>query len=115
LDDPEADEFHLILLKLLAKKGDLSLPKNWRLICLIDTYMQLASSIITTRLDRYLVDSVGLQEQSGFSSARGCADSIAALKITLQNLSATDQEAFVLFVDLVKAFDSVNREMLWQF
>jgi hypothetical protein len=115
-NNPEVDavEFHTVLLKLLPKGGDASLPKNWRPICLIDTCMQLVSSIITTRLDRYLVDSVGLQEQSGFSSARGCADSIAALKITLQNLSATDQEAFVLFVDLVKAFDSVNREMLWQ-
>ena len=32
-------------------------------------------------------------------------------KVTLQNLKAAGQEAFVLFVDLVKAFDSVKREM----
>jgi hypothetical protein len=61
-NDPEVDvtvdavEFHTVILKLLAKGGDASLPTNWRPICLIDTYMLLASSIITTRLDRYLVE-----------------------------------------------------------
>ena len=59
------------------------------------------------------ITKIGLQEQAGFMSNRGCVDATAALKITLQNLTATGQEAFVLFVDIVKAFDSVNREMLW--
>ena len=45
---------------------------------------------------------------------RGCADATSTLKITLQNLQAADQDTFVLFVDIVKAFDSVNREMLWK-
>ena len=44
--------------------------------------------------------------------ARGCADTTSTLKITVQNLQAADQDTYVLFVDIVKAFDSVNREML---
>jgi hypothetical protein len=40
-------------------------------------------------------------------------DGTATLKIALQNLKAAGQEKFVLFDDLVKPFDSVNREMLW--
>ena len=45
---------------------------------------------------------------------RGCADATSMLKITLQNLHTADQDAYVLSVDIIKAFDSVNREMLWK-
>ena len=106
--------WRVCVLKLLPKKGDLRLPKNWRPISLLDVLMKIMSSIIATRLDKYLSEKVGIQEQSGFSSGRGCADCTMSLKIVLQNLSAVGQETFVLFVDLVKAFDSVNRDMLWQ-
>ncbi len=34
--------------------------------------------------------------------------------MTLQDLRAAHQDTLVLFVDIVKAFDSVNREMLWK-
>ena len=56
----------------------------------------------------------GLQEQAGFMKGRGCSDATATLKMTLQNLRAANQDSFILFVDIVKAFDSVNREMLWK-
>ncbi len=76
--------------------------------------VKITSSIINARLDKYLSETVGLKKQFGFSSGRGCVDATAALKIALQNLNAADQAASVVFVDLVKAFDSVNREMLWK-
>jgi hypothetical protein len=41
-------------------------------------------------------------------------DATATLKMTFQNLRAVNQDSFVLFVGIVKAFDSVNREMLWK-
>jgi hypothetical protein len=44
----------------------------------------------------------------------GCSDATATLKMTLKNLRAANQDSFVLFVDIVKAFDSVNQEMLWK-
>ena len=56
---------------------------------------------------------IRLPEQAGFMSNQGCVDATAALKIMLQNLTTTGHEAYVLFVDLVKAFNSVNWEMLW--
>jgi hypothetical protein len=39
---------------------------------------------------------------------------VGPLKVALQNLSESGQDAYVLFVDITKAFDTVNREMLWQ-
>ena len=104
-----------MILKLLAKKGDLSLPKNWRPIALLDVLSKILSLIIQTRLDEYLVSGVRIQDQNGFSSKRGYVDRDMTLKVTLQNLKAAGQEAFTLFVDLVKDFDSVNREMHGKF
>jgi hypothetical protein len=49
-------------------------------------------------------------EQAG----QGCADATFTLKTALQTLREHDQESWVLFVDLVKAYDTVNREMLWK-
>lgn len=86
--------------------------KNYRPISLIDVLCKLLSSVFANRINHH-IEEIGLQEQAGFTPKRGCDDGTNTLKFTLQNLSAAEQEAYVLFVDLVKAFDSVNREMLW--
>jgi hypothetical protein len=52
----------------------------------------------------------GIEEQPD----KGCADATFTLKTALQTLREHDQESWVLFVDLVKAYDTVNREMLWK-
>ncbi|MCP4744834.1 MAG: reverse transcriptase family protein, partial [Desulfobacteraceae bacterium] len=113
--DPDYDipDWHDVTLKLLPKKGDLSLPKNYRPISLLDVLSKILSSILVDRLNKHL-EKHGLKEQAGFMKARGCADATSTLKITLQNLQAANQDTYVLFVDIVKAFDSVNREMLWK-
>jgi len=109
----EVDDWHKVDLVLLKKTGDPTQPKNYRPIALLDVLAKVISSIIAKRLDGHL-HRVGLQEQAGFTSQRGCVDATATLKIALQNLHVANQDAYVLFVDLVKAFDSVNREMLWK-
>jgi hypothetical protein len=111
--DFDCDEWHEVKLKLVAKKGDLTLPKNWRPIDLLDVLSKLLSSIITARLGGHLKD-VGLKKQSGFMPSHGCVDATATLKMALQSMKDSNQDAYIIFVDLVKAFDSVNREMLWQ-
>ena len=111
--DFDCDDWHKIKLKLIAKKGDLSLPKNWRPIALLDVFSKLLSSIIAHRMGGHL-KLVGLKEQSGFMPSHGCVDATATLKATHQSMKDSNQDAYILFVDLVKTFDSVNREILWQ-
>ena len=45
---------------------------------------------------------------------KGCTDATFAVKSTLQTLHEHGHNAYVLFIDLVKAFDSANRELLWK-
>ena len=53
-----------------------------------------------------------MDEQNGFLHGRSCIDASFALKMALQERRGRNLDSYVLFVDLVKAFDSVNRQML---
>ena len=76
-------------------------------IALGDTAAQLISSIIATRLTRHIA-YFGMDEQYGSLFEKGCADATFTLKASLQTLQEHQKEAHVLFVDLVKAYNSVN-------
>jgi hypothetical protein len=56
----------------------------------------------------------GVEEQAGSTPGKGFSDATFSLKTALQNLREHGQESWVLFVDLVKAYDKDNREMLWK-
>jgi hypothetical protein len=71
------------------------------------------SSITATRLANNL-KIFGVEEQGGSMPGKGCADATFTLKMALQTLRKHNPESWVLFVDLIKAYDTVNREMLWK-
>jgi len=102
-----------ISLKVIPKSGDLSNANKWRGIALGDIAAKTVSSIVARRLTTHL-STFGIDEQCGCLFGKGCADATFALKSALQTLKEHGQSAYVLFVDLVKAFDSANRELLWQ-
>jgi Reverse transcriptase (RNA-dependent DNA polymerase) len=105
------DEWCVGRLKLLPKKGDPSNPSNWRGIMLLDVMLKVVDSIIAERLDR-LLRTVGVEYQNGFRGGRGCSDAIFALKMALLKRKEHGLGSWVLFVDLVKAFDSVDRTVM---
>jgi hypothetical protein len=106
-------DFQQIKLSVLPKKGNLSDPNKWRGIALGDIAAKCISSIIATRLTKCLT-TFGIDEQCGSLFGKGCANATFLLKLALQTLHKHNQESFALFVDLVKAYDTVNRELLWQ-
>ena len=112
-DQYQPIDFQQIQLSILPKKGDLSDPNKWRGIALGDIAAKCISSIIATRLTKYLT-TFGIDEQCGSLFGKGCADATFSLKLALQTIREHNQEAFALFVDLVKAYDTVNRELLWK-
>ena len=105
-------EWVTMRLKMLPKKGDLQDLNNWRGIMLLDAASKLVSMIIANRLDRVLKEE-GLEAQNGFTGGRGCSDGSFSLRQALKRRREHGLESWVLFVDLVKAFDSVPRDVLW--
>ena len=98
---------------MIPKTGDLSNPNKWRGIALGDIVAKSISSIIAHRLTQHLC-TFGMDEQCGSLFGKGCVDATFTLKRALQQLREQGQNTHVLFVDLVKAYDSVNRELLWK-
>ena len=106
-------EWRIGRLKILPKKGDLSDPNKWRGIMLLNVACKLISSVISRRLQAVL-DEHGLEAQCGFTSRRGTNDGSFSLRRATQLRKEFGKDTWLVFVDLVKAFDSVPRDGLFE-
>ena len=88
----------------------MSNQNKWKGIALGDIVGILISSIRATRLTKH-IETFGMDEQCGSFFGKGCADTTFTLT-SLETLQEHQKEAHILFVDLVKAYDSVNQELL---
>ena len=72
-------------------------------------------SIIKKRLYQVVsLNGLICEEKGGFREGRGCRDQILPLVLMAQtHIKRGNQGMFVAFLDLEKAYDSVNRDMLW--
>ena len=118
--DPNSDDGGLVVpewligrLKLLPKKGDLGLCKNWRGICLLDVASKILSCVLVTRMQN-VMEEHGLESQTGFRSWRGTIDGAFNVLMALRKRQEHGLETWACFIDLVKAFDSVPREALFK-
>ena len=60
-------------------------------------------------LEKHLDDN-----QCGFRQSRGCVDQIFSVKILMQRAKEFNKPIHLCFVDLQKAYDTVNRGALWE-
>jgi len=100
------------LLKILAKKVDLSKPGNYRGIMLLEAFYKIVAKIIHSRFQP-IMESLDHEPQCGFRSGRGSCDGVFSVKLGLKKRREHSKETWVLFLDLVKAFDRVPRCLLW--
>ena len=100
----------------LFKKGDHNNPDNYRGISLLNVTSKLFTFILNKRLYKWSEKEEKIcQEQAGFRRNFSTIDQIYTL-ITMIRKSLHGQNKgkfYVLFVDYAKAFDSVNRDKLW--
>jgi len=98
---------------MLFKKGDAADPGNYRSIMLIKVTQKIVLIIIGSRLEA-LIESLDIESQCGYRYGRGCRDAIFAVRLLLKKRKEHQLETWAVFVDLVKAFDTVNRVFLWE-
>ena len=96
----------------LPKKGDFSFCNNWRGIMLLSIPGKILSRIILERLKSALYKTLR-DEQAGFRQDRSCTDHIAIMRIIEQSLE-WQTPLYAVFVDFQKAFDSVDRNVIWR-
>ena len=112
-EETDYEEWHRNILCALPKKGDLSDPNKWRGTCLADLANKVVSSIMSTRLLKHL-EKVGIETQHGSTPNRGCADALFSLKSALQIRKQHGLDTWAAFIDLVKAFDTADHELLFE-
>ena len=100
------------LLKILPKKGDLSLADNYRGIMLLEAAYKIVAILLLNRLQP-IAESLDQEQQCGFRPGRGCSDAIFNVRTAVKKRREHSLETWILFLDLVKAFDRVPRELLW--
>ena len=112
-DGMVVDEWLIARCKLLPKKGDLGLCKNWRGICLLDIASKILDSVMVRRLQE-VMEKEGMESQTGFRYFRGTIDGAFTVINALRKRQEHNLQSFVAFIDLIKAFDSVPRAALWK-
>ena len=104
------NQWHLTKLTMLYKgKGNTHDPNNWRGICLKETSSKIVSAILAKCLLSNLNSTKANVNQFGHI---GCQEALHALRSALILRRQHGLETFVLFVDLAKAFDTVNHTLL---
>ena len=102
------------IIMVLHKKKDQTECGNYRVISLIGHASKILLKIIARRLSEYC-ERVGIlpEEQSGFRPNH-CTTDIIFVICRLQELARKKQiPLYVCFIDLTKAYDSVDRTLLW--
>jgi hypothetical protein len=102
-----------VLIRLYKNKGDKRISDNYRGISLLVVAGKVFARILLTRIQGIL-DRKLLKEQAGFRYGRSTIDQIFTLKIVMERSREFNQPLHMCFIDLQKAYDSVNREALWQ-
>ena len=54
----------------------------------------------------------GTEEQCGYFQKIACSDAISTLKTALQLRKEHNLESFVIFVNIFKAFDTINHQLV---
>ena len=109
------DSFLQLILCSIPKKGDSTLCENHRGISLLAHISKVFTLLINTRVSNYVERQQIIPEsQSGFRQNRSTSDMILTAKLLQQHCREKQVALYLAFLDIAKAYDSVDRETLWK-
>jgi hypothetical protein len=98
----------------LYKKGDANNTNNYRGISISDIGSKVFSTIINRRLQEFVEDNnITGEHQAGFKRGYSTIDHMFTLLALIQKQFSFNRKLYVAFIDFEKAFDSINRNLLW--
>ena len=99
---------------LKGNNSDARDPRVYRGISLISCIGKLYSGLLNHRLTVFLeMFGVIVDEQNGFRQSRSCLEHLSSLTSILRNRQLKKLPTYCCFIDMAKAFDSVNRDYLF--
>ena len=94
-------------------KGDTKEWNNYRGVTLLSIQGKVLAWILLSRIRQQLLDHQR-PGQSGFTPKRSTVDRILALRILTERMRDFQRGLLAAYIDFRKAFDSVNRGVLWR-
>ena len=101
------------IVSIHKKRGDKAECGNSRGISLLSISGKVLARVLLARLKRHIVDDVCPESQCGFRGERGTIDMIFVSRQLQEKCREQHRNLCMAFIDLTKAFDTVNRNMLW--
>ena len=95
----------------VPKSGDFSEPNKWRGVTFMDMGSKIFSSILCTRLFK-IIDKHGVKYQFGSTPGVGCQNGSFTIKKMLHLQRNHNLPTWLLFADIVKAFDTSNHALM---
>ena len=96
------------------KKGDINDPNCYRGITLISCLAKLFTMIINKRLNLWAeVNAVLTEVQFGFRKDKSTTDCLFILHGLIEHSLGKSETLYCSFVDLTRAFDGLDRKVLW--
>ena len=97
----------------MPKKGDLSLVTNYRGISLMSIAAKLYNKMILNRIVPF-VEPLLRKNQNGFRRGRSTLSQILCLRRLIEESKLSNRDLALVFVDISKAFDSVDRGKMFE-
>ena len=105
------DALMVVLYKGKGSKDDCG---NYRGISLLSVVGKVLSRIILDRMLKHIADDVLPESQCGFRAGRRTVDMIFTAQQLQEKAMEQRKGLYQVFIDLTKAFDTVNRAALWE-
>ena len=105
------ESFRTANIKLIPKKGDLRLLKNWRPISLLNCFYKVISRAITARLKK-VMDKLTPTSQKGYSSTRRCQEVLMGLIEGIHECKTQNKRGAIISLDMRKAFDTLSHRYM---
>nr|VZI49685.1 unnamed protein product [Spirometra erinaceieuropaei] len=102
------------IVHLYKRNGNRQVCDNHRGISLLNIGGKIFVRILLNRLNNHLEQGLLPESQCGFRRHRGTTDMIFAARQLQEKCQEMRTHLYSTFVDLTKAFDTVNREGLWK-
>nr|VZI41161.1 unnamed protein product [Spirometra erinaceieuropaei] len=102
------------IVHLYMRKGNRQICDNHCGISLLNIAGKIFARILLNRLNNHLEQGLLPEGQCGFRRHRGTTDMIFAARHLQEKCQEMRTHLYSTFLDLTKAFDTVNREGLWK-
>jgi hypothetical protein len=112
-ESPVPKEWKETRLNVLFKKGEPTLPDNYRPIAMIPILYKVFSKVLCARVQDILIQEQSV-DQAGFRPGFGCEDHLFAVTLISEMSREWNTPVWMAAVDFQKAFDTVSHHCIWK-